>query len=122
MPVLVLAVSEDFNKLLEDCRLAAIAALGKLGRVVVVAVHLAVVLVVAVLGAKDGRAEGAGEVVNMILSLQGGDVGPSQGAAALVAKEAETPEVIRLAEGVLAFSVLVVGREELGRDDLAAVL
>jgi len=122
MPVLVLAVSEDFDELLEDRRLAAIAALGEPGGVVVVAVNLTIVLIVAVLGAKHGRAEGAGKVVNMVLPLQGGDIRPSQGAAALVAEEAKTPEVIRLAERVLAFSALVVGREEFGGDYLAAVL
>jgi hypothetical protein len=48
MPVLVLAVSVDFDKLLEDGRLAAIAALGELCRVVVVAVDAPLVFVVAV--------------------------------------------------------------------------
>jgi hypothetical protein len=39
--VLVLAVPEDLDKLLEDGGLAAIAALGELGRVVVVAIDWA---------------------------------------------------------------------------------
>jgi hypothetical protein len=52
MPVLVLAVAEYLDKLFEDGSLAAAAALCKLGRVVVVAVDLAIVLIVAVLGAK----------------------------------------------------------------------
>jgi hypothetical protein len=74
MPVLVLSVAEDLDKLLEDSRLAAIAPLGKLGRVVVVTVDMSIVFVVAVLGAKDGGTEGAGEMINMILVVEGGYV------------------------------------------------
>jgi hypothetical protein len=57
MPVLVLPIAENFHKLLEDGRLAAIASLRKLSGVVVVAIDIAIMLVVAVLGAKDGRTE-----------------------------------------------------------------
>ncbi len=55
--MLVLAVPEDLDKLLEDGRLAAATPLGELCRVVVVAVDVAVVLVVAVRGPKYGRAQ-----------------------------------------------------------------
>lgn len=55
MPMLVLSIAVDLDELLEDGGLAAIAALSKLGRVVVVAVNAAFVFVVAV-----GRAEDCG--------------------------------------------------------------
>lgn len=55
--MLVLPIAENFHKLLEDGRLAAIASLRKLSGVVVVAIDIAIMLVVAVLGAKDGRTE-----------------------------------------------------------------
>jgi hypothetical protein len=46
--MLVLPIAEDFDELLQDRCLAAIAALSELGRVVVVAVDAAFVLIVAV--------------------------------------------------------------------------
>lgn len=52
--MLVLPIAENLHKLLEDGGLAAITPLRKLGGVVVVAVDVPIVLVVAVLGAKDG--------------------------------------------------------------------
>lgn len=55
--MLVLPIAENFHKLLEDSRLAAIASLRKLSGVVVVAVDVAIMLVVAVLSAKNGRTE-----------------------------------------------------------------
>lgn len=55
--MLVLPIAENLHKLLKDGRLAAIAPLRKLSGVVVVAVDVAIMLVVAVLGAKDGRTE-----------------------------------------------------------------
>ena len=46
--MLVLPIAEDFDKLLQDRCLAAVAALGELGRIVVVAVDAAFVFIVAV--------------------------------------------------------------------------
>lgn len=46
--MLVLAIAEDLNKLFQDRCLAAVAALSEFGRVVIVAVDAAFVLVVAV--------------------------------------------------------------------------
>lgn len=69
VPVLVLAITEDLDKLLKNCRLTSVALLGKLGGIVVVAVNLAIVFVVAVLGTEHGRAERAGEVVDVVLAL-----------------------------------------------------
>jgi hypothetical protein len=69
VPVLVLTVAVDLDELLQDCGLTAVALLGELGRVVVVAVNAAVMLVVTVLGAEDGLAEGAGEMVDVVLAV-----------------------------------------------------
>lgn len=55
--MLVLPIAENLHKLLEDSRLAAIAPLRELSGVMVVAVDVPIVLVVAVLGAKDSRTE-----------------------------------------------------------------
>ncbi len=46
--MLILAISKYLDELLEDGRLAAAAALSKLGRVVVMAIHMAIVFIVAV--------------------------------------------------------------------------
>lgn len=63
--------------------MAAIASLSELGRVVVMAVYLALVLVITVLSSKDGRADGAGEMLNVIFVVQSRDVGSSESASAL---------------------------------------
>lgn len=93
--------------------MAAVAALRELSGVVVVAVDIAVVFVIAVLSAKDGGTEGAGEVVNVILALESCDIGPSQGSATLVAEQSQAPEIVGFAEGILPLAVLVIRREEL---------
>lgn len=64
--------------------MAAMAPLGKLGRVMEMTVHLALVFVVRVLGAENGGTYGTGEMLDMVLAIQGSDVGAAQGAAALV--------------------------------------
>jgi hypothetical protein len=51
--MLILAVPEYLDELLENSCLAAIASLGKLCGIVVVAVDLAIVLIVAILGTED---------------------------------------------------------------------
>ncbi len=80
--MLIFTVSEYLNELFENRSLAAFTALSELGRVMVMAVHMAVMFVVAVLGAEDGGAEGAGEVVDMVFPIKSCDVGPAQGSAA----------------------------------------
>lgn len=74
MPVLVLTVAEYFDELLQNGVLTAITALRESCRVVIVAVDIALVLVVAVLGAEYCRAHGAGEMLDMILPIQRSDV------------------------------------------------
>lgn len=120
--MLVLSVTKDLDKLLKYCRLTSVAFLCKLSGVVVVTIDLPIVLIVAVLGPKDSRTEGAREMVNMIFPFQGRDVGSPEGAPTLVAEQAKSSKVISLAKGVLALAIFVVGWEELGRHDLAAVL
>ena len=88
----------------------------------VVTVNVAVVFVVAVLGAEDSRTERACEVVDMIFAVKGCNVGASECTSALEAQQAKPSEVISLAERVLPFTVLILRREELGCYYLTAVL
>lgn len=120
--MLVLSVAEDFDKLLKYCRLAPIALLCKLSGVVVVAIDLPIVLIVAVLRAKNGGTERACEMVDMVLPFQGCDVRSPEGATTLVAEQTESAKVIGLAKGILALAIFVVGWEELGGNDLTAIL
>jgi hypothetical protein len=57
MPMLVLAVAEYFDKLLEDGVVAAMTALGKPSGIMVMTIHASVMLVVAVLCSKYRRAD-----------------------------------------------------------------
>ena len=54
--MLIRAISENLDELFEDCSLAAVATLGELRRVMVVAKDLPIMLIIAVLCAKDSRA------------------------------------------------------------------
>jgi len=72
--MLVDTVAEDFHELLQDGGLTSIALLRELGRVVVMAVHVALVLVVRILRAENGWANAACEMLDVILAIQGGDV------------------------------------------------
>jgi hypothetical protein len=67
MPMLVLIVSIDFDKLLENRRLTACTPNGKSSRVVKVTEDPLIVLIVAVLWPEDGRTNRAGEVLNVKL-------------------------------------------------------
>lgn len=84
VPMLVLAISEDLDELLQDCRLAAAAALSELRGVVVVAVDLAIMLIITILSPEHCWTKRAGEMVDMILVIESGDVGPAESSAALV--------------------------------------
>ena len=86
VPVLVLTIPKDFDKLLQYGSLAAAAALGELRRVVIVTIYLTVVFVIAILRSKHCRAERAGEMVDMILVVEGRDIGPAKSSAALMAQ------------------------------------
>ena len=75
VPVLVLAIAENFNKLLQDGCLAPVASLGKLGGVVVMTIDLPLMLIIAVLGTKYCRAYGTSKVIDMVLVIKGRYVG-----------------------------------------------
>lgn len=122
MPVLVLSIAIDFNKLLQDGRVATITSFGKLRRVMIMAVHLAIVLVVAVLRPKDGRTDRTRKVLDMVFPVDGGNVGSSEGATTFVAEKVQSTKVVRFAKRILLRAPWFIHREELGRDDLAAVL
>jgi hypothetical protein len=87
MPVLILAISEDFDELLENGILAALTALRKFCRIMVMAVHVAFVLIIAIFSSELCRADGAGEMLDMILPVQSGDVGTSKSTTTRMAEE-----------------------------------
>ena len=122
MPVLVLAVAEYLNELLQDCRLTTVTALRELSRIVVMTVDLAIVFVVTVLSPEHRWTERTSKVVYVILALQSGDVGPSQSSPTLMTEEAESSEVVGFAKGVLSLPILIICREEFRCHYLAAVL
>lgn len=74
VPMLVLAIAIYLDKLLKDSSPATVAALSELRGVVVVAIHIAIVFVVTVLGAENGRAEGTREMVDMVLAFERRDI------------------------------------------------
>lgn len=57
VPMLVLAIAENLNKLLENCGVTSMATLRKLSRVVEMAVDFAFMFVVRVLSTKDRRTD-----------------------------------------------------------------
>jgi len=85
VPVLVVSVSHNLDKLLEDGGSASGAPLGKLRRVVEMAKDLTFVLIVAILGAKLRRADRAGKVVDVVLALKSRNVRSAQCATTFVA-------------------------------------
>lgn len=101
VPVFILAVAVNLDKLLENGGPASSTLYSIVDRVVIVTVDLAIVFVIRVLGSKDGWADGACKVLNVILVVEGGDVAPTQGLATGLAHEIETPKVVAFAEGVL---------------------
>ena len=69
MPVLVLSLPEDLNKLFQNRGVASIATLCELCRIVVVTIHMSIMLVVTVLGTKDCWAHRTGEMIYVIFSV-----------------------------------------------------
>lgn len=55
--MLILSVAENLDKLFENGCLTAVAPLGKLRGIVVMAINIPVMLVVAILGSEDGLAQ-----------------------------------------------------------------
>lgn len=97
-------------------------ALGELGGVMEMAVDLALMLVIGVLCTKNRWTHGAGEMFDMVFTVQGRNIGATQGTTALVTEQIQTSEIVDLAKGVLPTAVFRIDREKLGRDNLAAVL
>lgn len=119
--MLVLTIAEDFDKLFENGCLTAIAALGELCGIVIMAVYVAFVFVVTVLGAEDSRTHGAGKMLDVVFAIQGGNVRAAQSASAGMAEQVQSAEIIRFAKGVL-IRGLLGDREEFRSDDFTAVL
>ena len=82
MPMLVLAVSEDFYKLLQNSIVTSVASLRKACGIMIVAVDISIVLVVTVLRAKHGRTCRTCKVFNVIFSIQCSNIRASQGISA----------------------------------------
>lgn len=120
--MLILPIAEDFDKLLQNRGMAAMAPLGKLGRIVEVAVHFVFVLVIGVLRTKHCRTHGAGKVFNMVLALQSGDIRATERATTGMAQELQSPKVVSLTQWILCGLIFVVDGEELGSHNLAAIL
>lgn len=74
VPVFILAVAVDLDKLLEDRGPASCTLDSVVDRVMIVAVDLPIVFIVRILGSKDGCADGASKVFDVILVVQSSDV------------------------------------------------
>lgn len=82
--MLILAISHNLDELLEDRGLTAMALCRKLRGIVVMAVNLAIVLIIRILGAKDRRANAARKMLNVVFPVQGSNVGSAQSSPARV--------------------------------------
>jgi hypothetical protein len=111
MPVLILAVSIDLDKLLEDSRPAASALGGVTERVVIMTIDPAIMFIVRVLGSKDGRADRAGKMFDVVLVLQGGDVASPESFTAGMANHVQSAKVVAFAERVLSAIGLGYGKK-----------
>lgn len=67
--MLVLPIPKNLHKLFQNRSLTSITSLGELRRVMEMAENLAIVFVVTILRAKDSRAYGASEVVDVIFPI-----------------------------------------------------
>ena len=70
MPVLILAVSKDFDKLFKYSGMTAIAPLCKFGRIVIMTEYVPLMLVVAVLRAKNSRTYRTRKVLDIVLTFK----------------------------------------------------
>lgn len=121
--MLILAIAKYLNKLFQDGSLAAVTTLSKASGVVVVAIDHALVLIVAILSAEGGRADGAGEMVNVVFAIEGSNIGATKRTSTVRAEEVEASKVIRLTERVLhTRAILFLNGEELGGHNVTAIL
>jgi hypothetical protein len=72
--MLVLSIAENLHELLQNRSVTAVASLGELRRVVVMAIYFALVLIVRVLCAKNCGTDRAGKMLNVVLAVQCGDI------------------------------------------------
>lgn len=79
----------------------------------IMAIHLALMLVVAVLSTKNRWAYRAGEMIDVIFPIQCGNVRTTKCTVALEANEIEPAEIVRFTKRILSFAALFVDREEL---------
>lgn len=121
MPVLILAVAENLDKLLQDGGVASVASLSKLGGIMEMAVHLALVFVIGILGTEYCGTHGASEMFDMIFAIQGGDVGATKSTTTFVTEQVQTSEIIDFTERVLS-ATFCFDRKEFRRNDLTTVL
>lgn len=119
--MLVLTISENFDKLLEDRRLTSIASLRKLGGIVVMAIDFAFVLIVAVRCSEDGWADRASEMFDVVFAIKSSDIGTSESAATLETEKIESTKIICLAQGILARTIFSINWKEFGSDNLTTV-
>lgn len=120
--MLVFPVSKYLNKLLQDCRLTACASLCKLSRVVIVTEHLILMFIVAILGPKDRWTHGAGKMLYMVFSIQGGNVRSAESTSALVAEKIQPSEVINLTQWIFQTTISVLDRKEFRCYNFSTVL
>lgn len=64
-------------------------------------IDLAVMFIVGVLWSKDGRADGAGKMLDVVLMLQSGDVASPESLATGMANHVQSAKVVAFAERVL---------------------
>lgn len=95
--MLILTITENLHELLKNRGLTTIAALCEFGRVVVMTVNTAFVLVVTVGCAKDCGANRACEMFDVVFAVEGSNVGASESLAAFETEEIKPAKVICLA-------------------------
>lgn len=122
MPVLILAIAENLDKLLQDGGVTAVASLSKLGGIMEMAVYLALMLVIGILGAEYRGTYGASKMLDVVLAVQGRDVGAAERTTTFVTEQVQTSEIINFTKGVLSTAFLCFDRKEFGRNDLTAIL
>lgn len=121
VPVFVLAVTINLDKLLQDRRPTSCTLDGVVERIVIVTVDLAIMFVIGVLGTKDCWAYRTCEVLNVIFVVQRRDIGATKSSSTRLAHKVESPEIVALTEWILLPIGLGDG-EKLGRYNLPTVL
>jgi hypothetical protein len=121
VPMLVLTVTIDLDKLLQDRGPATGTFDGITKRVVVMTIDFPLVLIVRVLRTKDSWANRTSEMLNMILAVKRSDIRAPERTSTGLAHKVQAPEIVALTERIL-LAVWLGDGEELGGDNLATVL